>query len=347
MSFACVRAAAQCNLFSTVSPASGSEMDRRLALIFLGLLLSGCSSQQPKGGWLDLDMLLIQPGNPATEGIGFDPNPVSKLAPQDAEAIVRECPAVASAAPVVRARTQVALGSKSWVPLYIYGTTPEYLEVRDRALAEGQPFTEQDVRQRARVCLIGQTLVDELFPGESPVGKEVRMQNVGFRIIGVLGRKGPNMMGIDQDDIVLAPWTTISDRLSEPPPANTREADKATDNLYPNDLSKLYPNDLPKPVRARSIDQILARARSEDEVSEANRQITNLLRERHHIKASQPDDFNIRDMGELSRALASTDRRARTIRTWVWIIVGSTALVVSSAAVIAVVLVRRRGRTLS
>src|SRR5262245_49428158 len=149
------------------------------------------------------DNLLIQPGTASSGGVSFGSGTIMTLTPQDADAVVRECPSVRNAAPIVRARTQVVYGNKNWVPLYIYGTTPEFLAIRDwQELAEGDTFTDRDVRNGSKVCLIGQTLVRELFADQSPVGKEVRVQNVSFRVIGTLTRKGANMMGADQDDIL-------------------------------------------------------------------------------------------------------------------------------------------------
>src|SRR5437764_3343878 len=159
--------------------------------------------------------LLVQPGTASSGGVTFGSGSVITLTPQDAEAIVRECPAVDGVAPVVRVRTQVVYGNRNWVPMYIYGTTPSFLEVRDwEELEEGEPFTDRDVLGATKVCLLGQTLVRELFGRESPVGKEVRVQNVSFRVVGVLSHKGANMMGLDQDDILLAPWTTIKYRVA-------------------------------------------------------------------------------------------------------------------------------------
>src|SRR5215470_5472966 len=159
--------------------------------------------------------LLVMPGTASSGGVSFGSGSVVTLTPQDAEAILRECPAVDAVAPVVRARTQVVYGNKNWVPLYIYGTTPAFLQVRDwEEMEEGEPFTDRDVLGGTKVCLLGQTLVRELFGGSSPVGKEVRVQNVSFRVVGVLSRKGANMMGLDQDDILLAPWTTIKYRVA-------------------------------------------------------------------------------------------------------------------------------------
>src|SRR5262249_9198550 len=152
---------------------------------------------------------LVQPGTASSGGVSFGSGSIVTLTPQDADAILRDCPAVTDTAPIVRARTQVVYGNRNWVPTFIYGTTPSFLDIRDwQEMEEGDSFSERDVRNGSKVCILGQTLVRELFQGESPIGKEVRVQNVLFKVVGVLSRKGANMMGIDQDDIVLAPWTT-------------------------------------------------------------------------------------------------------------------------------------------
>src|SRR5947209_3972144 len=173
--------------------------------------------------------LLVQPGTASSGGVTFGSGSIITLTPQDGEAILRECPAVRAVAPVVRARTQVVYGNRNWVPLYIYGTTPSFLDVRDWTdLTEGEPFTDRDVRNGSKVCLVGQTLVRELFGGQSPLGKEVRVQNVSFKVVGVLHGKGANMMGLDQDDIVLAPWTTIKYRVSGTSATTANQSASAT-----------------------------------------------------------------------------------------------------------------------
>src|SRR5262249_10143581 len=196
--------------------------------------------------------LLVQPGAASSGGVTFGSGSVVTLTPQDAEAIARECPAVSGVAPIVRARTQVVYGNRNWVPLYIYGTTPQFLDIRDwQDLESGEVFSERDVRNGSKVCLVGQTLVRELFQGESPVGKEVRVQNVSFRVVGVLTRKGANMMGLDQDDILLAPWTTIKNRVSGTTLGNVNQSEKgrtdptqqvdSLNQLYPGSSAGLYP----------------------------------------------------------------------------------------------------------
>ena len=137
------------------------------------------------------------------------------LTADDADAIERECPTVVCAAPVVYAQTQVVFGNRNWIPNYAIGSTPDFLEVRNWTEMElGRAFTQREVLSGSKVCLIGQTLVHELFGEKYPIGEEIRVQNVPFKIIGVLEGKGANLLGTDQDDILIAPWTTLKARIS-------------------------------------------------------------------------------------------------------------------------------------
>src|SRR5262249_25765222 len=274
--------------------------------------------------------LLVMPGTAASGGVTFGSGSVVTLTPQDADAIARECPAITSVSTVVRARTQATFANKNWVPLYIYGTTPAFLDVREWTdLEEGEPFTDADVRNQTRVCLVGQTIKRELFNEQSPLGREIRMQNVGFRVIGVLSARGANMMGLDQDDIILAPWTSIKARVSSTTLSNVNQSTalaasstnatvsaattvNSLNQSYPGSQDSVYPSidplravDYPQQTRFPNIDQIMARASTTEEIPLAIRQITDLLHERHHIKAGQPDDFAVRDMTEMSKALGS------------------------------------------
>jgi ABC-type antimicrobial peptide transport system permease subunit len=309
--------------------------------------------------------LLVMPGTASSGGVTFGSGSVITMTPQDAEAINRECPAVNSVAIVCRARTQVTFGNKNWVPTYIYGTNPSFLDVREwNDLEEGEPFTDVDVRNQTRVCIIGQTLKRELFDNNSPIDREIRMQNVSFKVIGVLSARGANMMGMDQDDIVLAPWTSIKARVSSSQLSNVNQSAataagaNATVNAattvntlnttYPGTNDSVYPTidplraaDYPQQTRFPSIDQILARATSNEEIPLAIRQITDLLHERHHIKPGQPDDFGVRDMTEMSNALSSTS--ANTLRTLV--IVALISLVVGGVGIMNIMLVSVTERT--
>ncbi len=278
------------------------------------------------------NMLTIFPGIASSGGVSFGSGSTVTLTPDDATAIQKECPAVSGVAPLVRARTQVVYGNKNYVPMNIYGTTPQYLEIRDwTQMAQGAAFQDTDVRDGSAVCLLGQTIVDNLFPDESPIGKDVRMQNVAFRVVGVLERKGSNMLGMDQDDIVLAPWTTIKYRVSGSSLAQTNQASSSAasssdpsqqaannattvnslNKLFPSGGSSLYPGastteaaDTPQPVRFVNVDQIIVQADTTEDIPLAIDQVTELLHERHHIGDGDNDDFNVRDNTEATNNMA-------------------------------------------
>ncbi len=302
------------------------------------------------------NVLMVRPGTASSGGVTFGSGSAATLTPEDCEAILRECPAVRSAAPVVRSRTQVVYGNRNWVPTFIWGSSPAFLDVSDWTVAEGEPFTDRDVLNGNRVCLLGQTIVRELFQGESPLGKEIRIKNVSFRVVGVLGRKGANMMGMDQDDVLVAPWTTIKYRVTGSTLGNTNQSAASTSsssvntlsNLYPGGQASLYPEqsavqtaDNPMPVRFANIDQISISAQSTAETPDAIRQVTGVLRERHHIRPGEADDFNIRDMTEITAALSSTT----TLMTNLLLCVAMISLVVGGVGIMNIMLVSVTERT--
>jgi macrolide transport system ATP-binding/permease protein len=303
--------------------------------------------------------ILVLPGTAASGGVSHGTGSVMTLTPQDSEAVVAGCTAVRAAAPVVRARTQVVYGNRNWVPSFIYGTTPDFLAIREWGLAAGVAFSDQDVRNAGKVCLLGKRLVRELFQGEDPLGKEVRVQNVAFRVVGILSSKGANMMGMDQDDILLAPWTTIKFRVTGASAATANQSAAAAGSSAPqtvNSLNQIYPTlknnlyplpsaiqaaDTPQPVRFTNVDQILAAAHSANEVRPAITQITKLLRERHRIRPGQPTDFNVTDMTEMTKALAAT---AATM-TNLLLAVALISLVVGGVGIMNIMLVTVTERT--
>ncbi len=302
--------------------------------------------------------LLVMPGTAASGGVSFGAGSILTLTPQDADAVLKECPSVRAAAPIVRARTQVIYGDQNWVPLFIYGTTPSFLEVRDWSPpVEGRVFTDQEVRDGSAVCLLGQTLVRQLFGGESPIGKDIRLQHIDFQVIGVLSKKGANMMGMDQDDIVIAPWTAIKYRVTGSSVSNVNQSSASSgssqqvnslDQIYPGSQGNLYPTpsatqaaDTPVIVRFTNVDQILAAATSAGDIPAAIRQITVLLRERHRIHDEEPDDFTVRDMTEISSALSSTT----TLMTNLLLCVALISLAVGGVGIMNIMLVSVTERT--
>jgi ABC-type antimicrobial peptide transport system permease subunit len=300
--------------------------------------------------------LLVLPGQAASGGISFGAGSVTTLTPGDCEAILRDCPAVSAAAPVVRVSAQVIYGSRNWVPMQMYGTTPAFLTVRNwEQLADGECFTDRDVRAAAQVCVIGQTLVRELFQGESPVGKDLRVKNVTFKVVGVLAKKGANMMGMDQDDILLAPWTSIKYRVTGSTVGSASSSSSAVstavntlNQIYPSTGTSLYPvpsatqaADTPLQVRFTNVNQIMVAAQSTNDMKAASSQITDLLHERHRIHQDDPDDFQIRDMTEITKALSSTT----TLMGTLLLCVAMISLVVGGVGIMNIMLVSVTERT--
>jgi ABC-type lipoprotein export system ATPase subunit/ABC-type antimicrobial peptide transport system permease subunit len=302
--------------------------------------------------------LLILPGWAITGAVNFGSGTIQSLTPGDMDEIYRQCPAVNCVAPIVWARTQVIYGNHNWIPRNMTGTTPDYLSVRDwEDLEEGQAFTDGDVQKAAKVCLIGTTVKRELFEDESPVGKEVRIQNVPFRVLGVLGRKGANMMGQDQDDIVLTPWTTMKFRVNGSGAGSTTQIASATANALTaiNTLSTLYPGgtslypaptptevfDVPQAARRVNVDQLLAKAVTEEQIPQATREITDLLRERHHLPPLRDNDFDIRDMTELAKTMSS----ASDLMEALLLVVAAISLVVGGVGIMNIMLVSVTERT--
>lgn len=303
--------------------------------------------------------LMVLPGTASSGGVSFGAGSVMTLTPEDGDAIAAECPSVRASAPIVRARAQVVYGHRNWVPTFIQGTTPEYLDVREWELEDGEMFSDRDVRNGSKVVILGQTLVRELFQGENPIGREIRIRNVAFKVIGTLSSKGANMMGMDQDDILLAPWTTIKFRVSGSALGNVNQSATAStsdsssqvntlNQIYPNTQTNLYPQqsavqaaDTPLPVRFRSIDQVLAAANSTAESPSAIKQITQLLRERHRVRPGEAEDFNVRDMTEMMKALSST----ATMMTNLLLAVALISLLVGGVGIMNIMLVSVTERT--
>jgi ABC-type antimicrobial peptide transport system permease subunit len=298
--------------------------------------------------------LSLQSAAVASGGVNYGSGSIMTLTPDDALEIARQCPSVAIVAPTVHARAQVVHGNRNWAPITCDGTTPAFLAVREwEDMTEGDMFTDHDVTAANAVCVIGGTVQRELFGGESAVGKEIRLRNVSFRVVGVLGRKGANMMGADQDDIVLAPWTTIKYRVAGISP--DAPADPGNNVNQVNTLNKLYPDatplyrkasaaetaNNPQLRRFANLDHILVKATSAAEIPLAVEQLTDVLREQHHLQPGEPDDFNIRDMTEITKTLAATSHTMSLLL----LIVALVALVVGGVGIMNIMLVSVTERT--
>ena len=218
------------------------------------------------------NMIMIHPGADVRGGVRQDASAMETLKLQDYEDIVDETRFVSAVSPSVNSSGQAIYGANN-APTTVYGISPDYLEIRRYNVGDGDMFTEQDIQTAAKVCVVGKTVVDNLFTGgENPVGKVIRFQKLPFRIVGVLESKGYNSMGMDQDDLILAPYTTIQKKV----------------------------------LAITHLQGITCSALKEEYTDQAIDEISEILRRNHKLKESDDDDFTIRSQQELSTMLTST-----------------------------------------
>ena len=218
------------------------------------------------------NMIMIQPGADMRGGVRQDASAMETLKLQDYEDIVNETRYVSATSPSVNSSGQVIYGANN-APTTVYGISPDYMEIRRYEVEDGDMFSDQDVQTAAKVCVIGKTVVDNLFPGgENPVGKVIRFQKLPFRVAGVLKSKGYNSMGMDQDDLILAPYTTIQKKV----------------------------------LAITHLQGITCSALKEEYTDQAIDEISEILRRNHRLRETDDDDFTIRSMQELSTMLTST-----------------------------------------
>ncbi|MBE6399053.1 MAG: FtsX-like permease family protein [Lentisphaerae bacterium] len=296
---------------------------------------------------------IIYPGVRRVAGIKGGTNSWASLLPADAEAILRECPSVALVSPVVRSSTaQAIFGSENWIPNQMYGVAPSFFAIRDWEIAEGRAFTEAEVNRNSRVCVVGSTVVKELFGGISPLDCEMRINNSTFRVIGILKSKGANMMGTDEDDIILIPWTTMRMRItglrSGSPTSTTSTLSTRPGDRYPVSGVAFYPEQdssmtsdklvIPK---FTYIDQIAFAASSPAKIDQAQQEIAALLRERHKLVAAQDDDFRIRSASDFMKMMNKTS----TLMNNLLLGVALLSLVVGGVGIMNIMLVSVTERT--
>ena len=218
------------------------------------------------------NMIMIHPGAEMRGGVRQDPSAMQTLKLENYEKLSEECTYLSGISPNVSSSGQLVAGSNNY-PSSVSGVSIDYLNIRQLSVEQGEMFSENDIRTAAKVCVIGKTIVDNLFPdGSDPIGKVIRCNQIPMRVVGLLKSKGYNSMGQDQDDVVLAPYTTVMKRL----------------------LAQTY------------LGGIFASALTEDMTEEAVEEITSILRREHKLKATDDDDFTIRTQQELSSMLNTT-----------------------------------------
>ena len=218
------------------------------------------------------NIIMIHPGGERRGGVRMDPSEMQTLKLENYQTLRDECIYLSGISPNVSSSGQLISGNNNY-PSSVTGVGLDYLDIRQLKISDGEMFTENDIHSSAKVCVIGKTIADNLFPdGSDPIGKTIRFNQVPFRVVGVLESKGYNSMGMDQDDIVLAPYTTVMKRL----------------------LAVTY------------LEGIFASALSEDMTDYATEEITRILRREHNLKDGDADDFDIRSQQELSEMLNTT-----------------------------------------
>ena len=303
---------------------------------------------------LGANVVQIDPDSSASAGVSTGSGGKVTLTPADCDAIAKQCDGVRWAAPSVDCRRQVISGNRNWYPRNILGTTPDFLLIRDWVIQEGASFTDDDVRAAAAVCLIGQTPARRLFDDESPIGREVIISGVRVKVLGLLSAKGVNMSGVDQDDFILAPFTTVKFRLSGSRQIGNQNAtviSSGTSTLnqpYPSQQVQLYPQqagmqamDSPQIVRFADLDDIWVSASTTQQTPSVMREIAEVLRARHQLADGQPDDFRVRDLTEVSQSLAATS----TLMTDLLLCVALISLVVGGVGIMNIMLVSVTERT--
>ena len=222
---------------------------------------------------LGTNILVILPGTATQGGVRTGSGGVRTLVDSDARAIMEEVPAVAFASPSLRRTEHVVLGNQNWSTL-VQGVAPEFQQTRGWQLEEGRFVTEGDIDSAAKVAVIGQTVADNLFGNEDPIDAVIRIRNIPFRVVGILGLKGQTSQGQDQDDVIMVPYTTMQKRI----------------------------------MRITWVHSIHVSVVSAGQMKEAQDQITALLRQRHRMQADQDDDFNIRNLSDIAEAAAGSTR---------------------------------------
>jgi len=256
------------------------------------------------------NVIVVLSGSLTSSGIRMGTGNAQTLTEDDARAIARECDAVGLATPVVRGGVQVVYGNSNW-GTQVMGATPDYLPIRDIEIEEGEPFTASDVESTASVALLGKTVIDNLFYGEDPIGKAVRIKTVSFTVIGTLVPKGQSPSGQDQDDVVLMPISTAKKRVIGVSQANYA-----------------------------AVGSIMVQAR-EGRTADSQEQMRALLRQRHHLQANEDDDFTIRNMEEVYRAQENSAR----VMSLLLAAIASVSLIVGGIGIMNIMFVSVTERT--
>lgn len=305
---------------------------------------------------LGADVINVFSASTRTAGVSGGMNTRASIYAEDADAIVKECSdTVLTATPVVRANAQVIVGNKNWSPNSIVGGNENYLDIEGWEVASGSPFTKEHVTNSSRVCLIGSTIARELFDGEDPIGKDIRIKDVMFTIIGVLATKGADMGGNDKDDCIILPWSSVRTRLKGASSEATitaggaanRSSISSTDtfstsavDFYPGSDLQPFTN-APHPLRTLTVDFISVKVKDVTTINQTMDDMAVVLRRQHRLEPGVLDDFTLRDRAQFTKMVTST---ADTMSTLL-IAVAMISLVVGGVGIMNIMMVSVTERT--
>jgi putative ABC transport system permease protein len=252
------------------------------------------------------NLLTVFSGSHFGGGVRSGAGTITNLTDEDAKIILENCPAVSRVSPRVRTSAQVVAGNLNWATS-VEGYGPDFIYIRSWPVTSGSFFTDQDVRGATKVCVLGKTVVDELFTGQNPVGEIIRIQKLPFRVVGVLSAKGQNAFGRDEDDLVIVPYTTAQKKL----------------------------------MGITHVQSIMVSAIDRSLIDLAEQQITQLLRQRHKVPPGEEDDFRVRSQLDIASVAGSTSK----IMTILLAAIASVSLIVGGIGIMNIMLVSVTERT--
>lgn len=274
----------------------------------VGIGQGASASIQSQIAQLGNNMLFVWPGSTNVGGMRGGMGSNNTLMPDDILAIETECPAVRMATPAVRASGQLVFGNQNWAASSgIQGVNEKFPDIRQWPVVQGEFFTEADVRNANRVCVLGKTVADNLFSGVDPVGQSLRIRNLPFRVVGVLSSKGQNQYGQDQDDTVIITYTAAQKKLRT----------------------------------ITHVDQAMVSAISNLATYTAEKQITDLLRQRHKLGPNQENDFTVRNLTDVSEAADESSKIMTNLLAWI----AAVSLMVGGIGIMNIMLVSVTERT--
>ncbi len=305
---------------------------------------------------LGADVVMAFPAAMQTSGVNTGAGGKASMYATDCDAVMATCGnTVLAASPSIRANAQIIANGVNWKPESIASGNESYLYIENWSIAEGQGFTKDMVDRADNVCVIGKTIKEEVFGGESPIGQEMRIRDVIFTVIGVLEEKGAGFSGNDQDDTIIMPWSSMRIRLMGSPSAASLSTPTASSNTgvsatgsFSTTSVKYYPgvdlqpySNAPHPLRTRTVNSLIFKIKNQEDATEAMDEITVALRAAHGLEVGKLDDFMLRDRSGFTKMVSSTSETVSSLL----LVVAMISLVVGGVGIMNIMMVSVTERT--